>query len=146
MANFSNYYRNKVVEHMLRGQVFPVPETVYIALFTANTQLQINDPTAEVDADDYVRKALVLDEADSGGHDPGESANTSDITWDAAENDWGEITHLAIVDHETNEDWGTDVNVLMWDRLEKDGDAAPKTINTDDIFSLPAGNLELDVK
>ncbi len=146
MANFSNYYRNKVVEHMLRGQAFTVPATVYVALFTANTQLQVNNPTAEVAPADYVRKALVLAEAGSSGFDPGETANSADITWDPAEENWGTITHVAIVDHETNTNWGTDVNVLMWDRLEKDGVAAPKTVNEDDIFSLPEGHLELDVK
>ena len=137
MANFSDYYRNQIVNHMLRGQAFTEPTTVYVALFTANTGLQDNSPTAEVSGGGYVRKTLTLSEATS----PAGDSNNSLIEWDAATANWGEVTHVAIVDHETNSNWGTDVNVLMWDAL-----VASKTIETNDIFRLPEGNLEVEIR
>ena len=137
MANFSDYYRNQIVNHMLRGQAFTEPTTVYVALFTADTGLQANDPTAEVTGGDYVRKELTLSEATS----PAGDSDNSLIEWDAATASWGEVTHVAIVDHLTNDNWGTDVNVLMWDAL-----VASKTIETNDIFRLPEGNLEVEIR
>ncbi len=145
MANFSDYYRNKIIDHMFRDVDFTPPSTIYVALFTANTGLQANDPSAEVDATGYVRKAIVLDAAGSGDHDPGESANSAVYEWDPAEENWGTVTHVALVDHLNNDDWGVDVNVLKWNLLEKDGEPAPKIIGKDDIFRLPEGNLELVV-
>lgn len=138
MANFSDYYRNEIVNHMLRGEAFTQPTTVYVALFTANTGLQANSGvTGEVSGGGYVRKALTLSEATS----PAGDSDNSLIEWDAATANWGEVTHVAIVDHETNSNWGTDVNVLMWDAL-----VASKTINQNDIFRLPEGNLEVEIR
>lgn len=48
MSAFSDYYENKILDHMIRGQAFTVPTTVYLALFTANTGLEGNSPSAEV--------------------------------------------------------------------------------------------------
>ena len=139
MANFSNYYRNQIVNHMLRGQAFTVPTTVYVALFLNDTGLQANSGvTGEVSgAGGYERKALTLSEATTPA---GDSDNTL-VEWDAATADWGTVAYVAIVDHETNTDWGTDVNVLMWDAL-----VTSKNIQTNDIFRLPAGNLEVEIR
>jgi hypothetical protein len=136
--DFSVYYRNKIIDHMLRGQSFTVPTTVYVALFTADTGLSANSPTGEVSLSGtaYERLAVTLSEASAG-----DSANSAILEWDPATADWGTITHAAIVDHATNTNWGTGVNVLMWDAL-----VAPKSINTDDIFRIPAGNLEIEIR
>ncbi len=137
MANFSDYYRNHIVNHMLRDQTFDPPSPIYVALFKEDAGLQANNPTDEVDASGYVRKELILSEATT----PAGDSDNALIEWDAAEADWGEVKFIAIVDHEENEDWGTDVNVLMWDGL-----VADKTINENDIFRLPAGNLEVEIR
>lgn len=129
--NISNYYRNMIINHMLRGQAFSPAATVYIALFTANTGLQTNNPTGEVSASGYVRKAISLTEATTGT-----SSNSSDIEWDTAVAAWGTVYQVAIVDHETNTNWGTNVNVLMWNDLEES-----KTVNIGDIFRFSAGNV-----
>ena len=128
--NISNYYRNMIINHMLRGEAFSPPATVYLALFTSNTGLQTNSPTGEVSASGYVRKAISLSEATTGN-----SANSGDIEWDTAVAAWGTVYQAAIVDHETNTNWGTNVNVLMWNDLEES-----KTVNIGDIFRFSAGN------
>jgi len=34
MASISDYYENKIIDHMLRGQAFTPPSTIYLALYT----------------------------------------------------------------------------------------------------------------
>lgn len=48
MANLSDYMENKIIDHMLRNQAYTPPATVYVALFTAVTGLEANNPTSEV--------------------------------------------------------------------------------------------------
>ncbi|GAH15552.1 unnamed protein product, partial [marine sediment metagenome] len=108
MAVFSDYYLNKIIDHMLRGVEFTPPATVYVALFSADTGLQANNPTAELSDGGYARQTLALDAAAGG-----ESANTALIEFPEATGDWDAVTHAAMVDHVDNTDWGVDVNVLM---------------------------------
>lgn len=104
MSKFSNYTENNIVETTLRGQAFPVPTSVYIALFTA-------DPTdANVTANEvqtaawpaYVRK----DAADGGliatgwtASADGVSSNAKTVTF-PANNGAGSvtITHIGLYD------------------------------------------------
>ena len=133
MAVLSNYYLNMVIDHMLRGAEFTPPATVYVALFSADTGLQTNNPTAELSGGGYTRETLALDAA-SGG----ESANTSLIEFPEATGDWLEVTHAAMVDHETNDTWGTNVNVLMWKIL-----TVAKTALTGDNLKINAGDFAI---
>ena len=68
MSAFSDFYENKIIDHMLRGQAYTVPTTVYVALFTANTGLEANNPTSEVSASGtaYTRVAVTLSAASGG--------------------------------------------------------------------------------
>ena len=63
MSAFSDYYENKILDHMIRGQAFTVPTTVYLALFTANTGLEGNSPSAEVSGGAYARVAITFGSA-----------------------------------------------------------------------------------
>jgi hypothetical protein len=136
MSAFSDYFENKIIDHMLRNQAFTPPTAIYVALFTAVTGLESNSPSAEVSGGGYVRKVFTLDAASGGA-----SQNAADIIWDAASGNWGDVTHAAIVDHETNTNWGTNVNVLMWAQL-----TAPKTVNSGDIFKILDGELDVAVQ
>lgn len=134
MSDFSTYYQNKIGDHMLRGQAFTPPATIYIALFTASTGLASNNPTAEVTNAGYARQALTLS-AFSGG-----SSSNSEINFPQAAEDWATVTHFAIVDHASNTNWGTGVNVLMWDIL-----SSSRTPKTGDVIKFLAGALEVDL-
>lgn len=135
MAHFSDYFENQIIDHMLRAQSFTPPATIYVALFTAVTGLEANSPTAEVSGGAYARQTIALTAASGGASD-----NNADITFPEATADWGTLTHLAIVDHATNSNWGTDVNVLMWAPL-----TASKTVNTGDTFKFPTGDVDASV-
>jgi hypothetical protein len=48
MSEMSDYLENKVIDHMLRAVAWTAPATVYAALFTADTGLESDSPSAEV--------------------------------------------------------------------------------------------------
>jgi hypothetical protein len=136
MAEFSDYYEDKIIDHMLRGQAFSVPTTVYVALFTAVTGLEANTPSAEVSGNAYARQAVTLS-AGSGGL----SSNTGDLTFPTATPaSWGTVTHCAIVDHVSNVTWGTNVNVLMWSQLD-----TSKLVDAGDTFKINTGDLDVAI-
>jgi len=142
MANFSNYLENHIINHMLRNQAFTPPTNLYVALFKSpvseeatSAALEANNPTTEQSGGAYARQALVLTEATTGV-----AANNANLEFPEATTDWGEITHVAIVDHATNSTWGTNVNVLMWGVLD-----VAKTVNTGGIFIIETGDLDVAV-
>lgn len=140
MSKFSNYLEDHIINHMLRNQAFTPPAAVYLALFTAVTGLEADNPSAEAKAPGvhgYARQAIALDAA-AGGN--GISANTDIEEFTAAGGDWGAITHVAIVDHQTNVTWGTNVHVLMWGEL-----TVSRTINDGDTLRFAVGDIDITV-
>ena len=135
MANLSNYFENAIINQM-RNNAGPQTDT-YVALFTADTGLETDDPSAEltIGSGSYSRQSAGLIAPING-----ESDNASDINFPIATANWGTITHIALVDHQTNEDWGNDVHVLMWSPLDNS-----KTINTDDMFKINTGDLDVTI-
>lgn len=135
MAEFSDYYEDKIIDHMLRGQAFTPPATVYLALFTAVTGLEADNPTAEVSGGSYARQAITLTAASGGA-----TTNSGAITFPTATAAWGVVTHGAIVDHLSNVTWGTDVHVLLHSPLD-----ASKDVGIGDTFKVSDGELDLTV-
>jgi hypothetical protein len=138
MANISKYLADVMIDKLLRNQVFTPPATVYLALFTAVTGLDDDNPTAEVQtpgANGYARAAMALD----AGVD-GVSANTDIEDFTASGSGWSAVTHCAIVDHATAVDWGTGVHVLMWGALD-----VAKTAGVGDTIRFIAGALDITI-
>lgn len=133
MSALSDYYENKIIDHMFRGQAFTPPATVYLALFTAVDGLEANNPTDEVSGGAYARQAITLT-APSGGV----SSNSGDIIFPTATAAWGVVTHGAIVDHATNTTWGTNVNVLSWGAFP-----TSKDVQIGDTYKVADGELDL---
>jgi len=129
----SDYLENKVIDHMLRAQAYTPPATLYLALFTASTGLEANNPTAEVSGGGYARQAITLSAASGGA-----TSISAAIEFPEATANWGTITHCALVDHETNTSWGTNVNVLLADAL-----ADSKTVDSGDVLRFKAGEIDL---
>jgi len=135
MSEFSDFLENTIIDHILRNQSYTPAATVYVALFTADTGLESDSPTAEVSGGSYARQAAGLSAASGGA-----SSNAGEISFPQATGDWGTVTHVALVDHQTNSNWGTDVHVLMWSPLD-----ASKTVNSGDTFKISAGDLDVTV-
>ena len=127
MAGFSDYYENKVIDHMLRNQAFTPPSTVYVGLFTVA-------PTdagggTEVSGGSYARQAVTLAAASAGA-----TQNSADITFPTATADWGTIVAAGLFDA------ASAGNLLAWNNL-----TASKTVNNGDTFKISAGSLTISV-
>lgn len=133
MAEFSDYFENSII-NLMRSVAF-TEIAAYVALFTADTGLEADNPTAEVSGGSYARQAAGLSAASAGA-----SANAGDITFPTATAAWGTVSHVALVDHVSNTNWGTDVHVLMWSALD-----VSKVVADGDTFKINAGDLDVTV-
>lgn len=135
MANFTDYAENSIINHYFMNQTTTPATEHFIALFTGSAGLEANLPTEESTGGAYARATATFTTATAGT-----SENGADITFATATDDWGVITHVAIVTDETNTTWGTNVDVIMWGAL-----TATKAVGTGDIFKIPAGDLDITV-
>jgi hypothetical protein len=136
MSAASNFLENKVLDHVLRYSAAPytAPTTLYLALFnntsgSAAANLEAGTLTDETSTSGtaYSRKAVTFAAASSGS-----SATNATVTFDTATANWGTITHVAIMDSDT-EGAG---NVLFYGAV-----TTSKTIETGDTFQVSSGNL-----
>ena len=140
----SDYLVSVLLNLTLRDTAWSLPDAsgrVWIALFSSVTGLDSNNPTGEFTAGDYAR--LEVDgttyqfTASTGGS---ACANNVDWSFSQAASNWGNCTHIAVVDHPTNTTWGTNVNVLYWGALN-----TFKPISTNDTFTIGAGDLTIQI-
>lgn len=144
MAAMSNYLENKLVDHILRGQTFSAPATVYVGLLTAAP----NDAGGgtEVTGGAYARVAVTCSLANWAGTQAagsttassgtnGTSSNNNAITFPAPSAAWGSITHFAIYDA------ASAGNMLFYGAL-----GTPKTVNNGDPApSFAAATLSIQI-
>ena len=127
MGSFSDYFENKIIDHMLRNQSFTPPSTLYVALY--NVAPTDAGGGTEVSGGSYARQAVTFSAASGGA-----TSNSADITFPQATADWGTIVAVGILDASTGG------NLLAWGAL-----TANKTVNNGDQFKITAGNLTLSV-
>ena len=134
MSAASNYLENKVLDHVLTATTYTAPAARYLALFNntsgnAAANLEVGTLTDETSTSGtaYSRKAITFAAASGGS-----SASNATVTFDTATANWGTITHVAIMDGDT-EGAG---NVLFYGAV-----TTSKTIETGDTFQVSSGNL-----
>lgn len=132
MARLTNYMAHKIIDHMLRGQAFTPPSTVYLALFASPSEedLTAGTLTDELSGGGYIRKAVSLSAA--AGRI---TTNTANVNFDNATLDWSPITHVALADSVSGG------NLLLWGAL-------PFTLNVDigQILNFPVENIGLEIE
>lgn len=135
----SVYLANEFNDHVLRNEAFTAPSSCFIALFTASTGLDANNPSAEVLGNAYAR--LEVGGATGRSWTASASKNSeNNENWEfaaAAGGNWGTVTHVAVVDHISNTTWGTNVNVLFWGAL-----TASRAVNDGQVFRFLAGEID----
>lgn len=129
MSAASDYLENKLLDHTLRNTAFSQPSALYLGLFTADTGLEANSPSAEVSGGSYARKTVTFAAASSGS-----AATNATVTFDTATANWGTITHVAVMDAATSG------NVLFWGAV-----TTSKTIESGDTFQVSSGNLTISL-
>ena len=122
----SNDLENKVLDHVLGNTTYSPEATLYLALFTGDSGLEDNNPTAEVSGTNYAREAISFNAASNG-----EATNNGAISFTSAGSNWGDVSHIAIVSHVSNTTWGTNVDVLFYGEL-----TSAKTVNSGDTFQV----------
>ena len=127
MSEFTDYAENKILNLMRNVAWAQFP--VYVALFTAAPSDA--EGGTEVSGGSYARELAGLSEATGSG---GATSNAADITFTTATADWGEVTHVALMDAVTAG------NMIMWSALD-----ASKTVNNGDTFKINAGDLDVTV-
>lgn len=131
MSAASNYLENKILDHVLTATAYTQPSR-YIALFTASPG-EAGSFTNEISTSGtaYARQAVTFAAASSGS-----SATNATVTFPTATANWGTITHVAVVDSDT-EGAG---NVLFYGAV-----TTSKQIDTGDTFQISSGNLTISL-
>ncbi len=131
MSAASDYLEDKLLDHVLGNTAFTQPSNIYLALFTADTGLEANSPSAEISTSGtaYGRQSVSFAASSSG------SASTSaTVTFSAATANWGTVTHVAVMDASTSG------NVLFYGAV-----TTSKTIESGDTFQVSSGNLTVSL-
>ena len=123
--SFSNYLETKVLDHVFGGTAYTAPSTLYLALFTAVSDGEAGTVT-EVSTGGYARQSVAF--TTSGNT----TSNTSAVEYPTATANYGTVTHVGIYDASSSG------NLMAYATL-----SSSKTIETGDVFRVPAGDLDI---
>jgi hypothetical protein len=143
MAALTDYFENKLIDQIFRGQAYAFPASLYIGLLTAAP----SDSTAgtEVAGGAYARVAVAGSLANWAGTQAagstvastgtgGTTSNNGVITFPTPSAGWGVVTHVGIYDA------AAAGNLLAYATL-----SVAKTINSGDAVTFPAGSLTFQI-
>ena len=122
--SFSNYLETEILDHVFGGNAYTAPSTLYLALFTTD-----NTDTGggtEVSGGAYARQTVAF--TVSGNT----ASNSADVEFPTATANYGTVVAVAVMDASTGG------NQLAYAGLSSD-----KTIETGDVFRVPAGDLDI---
>ena len=122
--SFSNYLETEILDHVFGGNAYTAPSTLYLALYTAAPG-ETGGGT-ECSGTDYARTTVTF--TVSGN----EATNSAAVEFATAGNNWGTITHVGVFDALTAG------NLMAYGTL-----TASKTVETGDVFRVPAGDLDI---
>ncbi|UCC98686.1 MAG: hypothetical protein JSW66_02080 [Phycisphaerales bacterium] len=130
MGSFSDYWENKVLDHIFGNDSY-TPPTIFVALSTAEP-LDDASGVAEPSGNGYARvETGASDWSVSSG---GSVSNATSITFPTASGSWGTITHFGLFDSVTGG------NMLAYGALNQ-----PKAIGNSDTGKFEAGDLEINL-
>ena len=115
-----------VLDHFLGTASFTMPAQCYLALYTTTPAGPDGTGGVEVTGGAYARQAVDFNVAVAGT-----AANAAQLDFPTATAGWGTVNGFGIF----NSLAGIMLIYGAWD--------SPKTININDIFRLPAGNLAI---
>jgi hypothetical protein len=130
-SDFSQYLRQKLVDHALGTTAFTMPSAVYISAWQGdpfNGGTEISSTTHN----EYARQACTFAAADSTGN----AASNEDVTWAQAVTAWS--TAGAPIDHAGIHDAATAGNLLARVALNPS-----EVIGAGDTLKISSGNLNV---
>jgi len=124
--SFSNYLETELLDHVFANNAYTSPATVYVSLHTANPDEDASGTEVSTSGTGYARQAGSFTVS-------GNTATTSAaVEYATATANYGTVSHVAIWDASTAG------NMLAYAAL-----TASKTIETGDVFRIPAGDLDI---
>ena len=123
--SFSNFLETEILDHVFGGNAYTAPTTLYLALFTAVADGEAGSVT-EVSGGGYVRQSMAM--TVSGNT----ASNTSAVEYPTATANYGTVTHVGVYDASSAG------NLMAYASL-----TSSKTIETGDVFRVPAGDLDI---
>ena len=138
MANISNYLEAKLLEHTMKNTAYSSPAAVYLGLVTSTaTDLNLEEGvlTNEVTAYTGDRKAITFGTV-SQVNGKATLTTTAPISFEGMPA--ATVKYAIIVDAATTK--GSTGNILYWCPL-----TANKTTNLGDTFTIPTGDLTIDL-
>lgn len=143
MGALSDYLENKLIDHLLRGQAYTAPATVYVGLLTAAPS--DTGGGTEVSGNNYARASVASSLANWAGTQSagstlassgtgGTTSNNGTISFATPSASWGTVTHFGVYDASSSG------NLLFWGAL-----TISKTINNGDTVSFAAGALTFTI-
>jgi hypothetical protein len=122
--SLTNEFETRTLQLLFTTDSPTRPTAWYIGLFTAAPG-ETGGGT-EISGNAYAREAVTF--TVSGN----EATNNAAIEWATATGSWGTLTHIAVFDAATSG------NMIAYASL-----TASKTIETGDVFRIPAGDLDI---
>ena len=125
-GSFSDYLEDKLLKHAFTNTTYTPAATMYVGLYTAA-------PTdagggTQVSGGSYARVSVSFSVSGTGTL----CTNSAAVEFTAATASWGTIVAVGVFDASTAG------NLLAWADL-----TVNKTIDTGDIFRIPAGDLDI---
>jgi len=125
-GSFSDYLEDKLLKHAFTNTSYTPATTLYVALYTAA-------PTdagggTQITGNGYARTSVAFTVSGTTTI----ATNSAAVEFPAATASWGTVVAVGIFDASTSG------NLLAWADL-----TVNKTIDTGDIFRIPAGDLDI---
>lgn len=124
--SFSNYLETEILDHVFANNAYTAPATLYLALHTADPTDAGTGTEVSTSGTAYARQTVAFTVS-------GNTATTSSaVDFPTATANFGTVTHVAVWDASTSG------NMLAHAAL-----TSSKTIETGDVFRVPAGDLDI---
>jgi len=124
--SFSNYLETEILDHVFSGNAYTAPSTLYLSLHTANPDEDGSGTEVSTSGTAYARTTITF--TTSGNT----ASNDSAVEFATATANFGTVTHVGVWDASTSG------NLLCYASL-----SSSKTIETGDVFRVPAGDLDI---
>jgi cyclopropane fatty-acyl-phospholipid synthase-like methyltransferase len=126
--SFSNYLETKILDHVFGGTAYTAPSTMYLALYTADPSDTGGGTEVSTSGTAYVRQTITF--TTSGNT----TSNTAAVEFPTATANYGTVVAVGVFDAVSSG------NLLAYAGLTSD-----KTIETGDVFRVPAGDLDISL-
>jgi hypothetical protein len=124
--SFSNFLETEILDHVFGGNAYTAPGTLYLALFTSNPAEDGSGTEVSTSGTAYARQSVAF--TVSGNT----ATSSSAVDFPTATANFGTVTHVGVYDASTAG------NLMAYAAL-----TSSKTIETGDVFRVPAGDLDI---